>query len=71
MLFVCRWTFYIFEDLVLKNGEISCRCGQKKLKCKTRVYTVGPDNFASRNNGVHNHETGEQKLNQTIVSNVY
>lgn len=62
--------FTYSKDSVLKSGETSWRCSEKRLKCTARVYTVGPENLVSRKGDVHNHEADEQKLNRKIVSNV-
>lgn len=62
--------FTFSKGRVLKSGEVCWRCSRKKLNCKAKVYTVGPDNIFSRNEGMHSHDADEQKLNRKIVSNL-
>lgn len=61
--------FTFSKDRVLKSGETSWRCSRKRLNCKAKIYTLGPENLITRKDDVHNHEADEQKLNRMIVSN--
>lgn len=45
-----------------------CRCTKKVLKCKAKVYTMGPELTISRSEAVHNHQEESSKINKKMVS---
>ncbi|XP_056633558.1 uncharacterized protein LOC130443111 [Diorhabda sublineata] len=61
--------FALFNDKVLKSGELYWRYVKKNVKCSANVFTVGPEFTISRKNLNHNYEADEKKLNRTIISN--
>lgn len=61
--------FTFSKDRVLKSGETSWRCCQKRLQCKAKIYTVGTDNLITKKNDDHNHEADERKVTRKVISN--
>ena len=62
--------FTFSKDVTLKSGEISWRCSQKRLNCKAKLYTVGPDNIITKKGNDHNHKADEKKIARKTVSSI-
>lgn len=66
-LILCE-NFTFSKDKVLKSGETSWRCCQRKLRCKARLYTIGTENLICRREDVHNHGAFEKEVSRKAIS---
>ena len=66
-LILCE-NFTFPKDKVLKSGETSWRCCQRKLHCKARLCTIGTDNLISRREDAHNHGEFEKEVSRKTIS---